>query len=266
MSQPEHDLMTRLAASAPPTPDVLDGSLRRGRVLRLRRTAWRGAAAGTGVAALATVAVFGAARLAPSEPPTASPNDGASATQSGSVAAVPKGRDPRQIAAELLAPYGTISGWSKGNTPPGTDLYSFTLTDAKGAAGVDILLGDHGQTNPSCLPDIEGCMPMAEGGFSAVITDQTHEAQPGTNHSWGDISGYVNRADGHQVAATFWNSLEPEGPGVRDQPALTAEQVRAFLTDEAWAEAAFPGPDDGLPEPPVGGVDMLGPDGTIQRS
>lgn len=256
MSQPEHDLMTRLAASTPPTPDVLDSSISRGRALRRRRTAWRGVAAGTGFAAMATVAVLAVDQLTASDPPTGAPTDSASATRSTSVSVEPKGRDPRQVAADLLAPYGTISNWSQRQTPPGTDLYTFTLTDAQGSAGVNILLGDHGESDPSCGPGIEECVPLPGGGYSQVITDQTH---PSGNGSSGDITGYANRADGHQVSAAFWNSLEPEGTAVRDQPALTAAQVRAFLTDEAWAEAAFPGPGDGLPEQGEGSVDMIRP-------
>lgn len=231
MTHLDDDLFTRLADAAPPTPNLLERSVRRGTTLRRRRTALR-AGGGVGIAALSTAAILALPGLLPTGD---NRPDAPSASQP---AADPTTREFREIVTGLLAPYGTISDWQLTENDTGNPIAKFTLTDETGPALVTMLLGGKGDTAPpdlSCRPDIEGCVPLPGGGYSAMLTADTRPA-----HTDGDIDGYANFADGTQVAASFYNSHTEEGAKTRDRPALSPDQVRAFLTDPAWADAPFP--------------------------
>lgn len=230
------DLMHRATENLEPNAtDLVERGIRRGQVLRRRRTALAGASGA--VAVLATVGIVVAGTQAvggrPSEQPplAAAPSATSSGTTPRTNATTPKTVTKKEILTtleSLLPPGARVSK----PTTFGDDFMgaSVLADDGKGASYVEVLIKTE-KTPIICPPEHpEFCTTRADGTLviaSAAV--RRHPSEPQSNYVT------IGRPDGRTISlgsanATAYKKVEP----TRAKPLLSMAQLIAMADSPTW--------------------------------
>ncbi|MEK2495184.1 hypothetical protein WN990_37150 [Kitasatospora purpeofusca] len=195
---------------------------------------------------------------ATSATPSASPSPSASASAARAVI----GADEVLAAFRALLPPGEVteaqaSGTDAGTRPdnPGVPGASLVLDDGKGKAAVTISFSRLGTDGPAPAendcPDkkyvsFDACTStvLPDGGRITVLQGYEYPDRRVATKWW---SAKLTGKDGRRIELSEWNAPAEKGkPVSRPTPPLTADQLRAVVTDTAWDRVVT-----ALPEPQV---------------
>ncbi|MFF0415923.1 hypothetical protein ACFYUY_36515 [Kitasatospora sp. NPDC004745] len=283
MSRPEEfedDLlyaMTRTGEGFRTEPaDLVAGGYRRGRSRWRRRStaAVLGGAAALALVGTGTLYLTGSAgpapvRAAAAPSPAAGSGSGtpsvapsAPATSAASPAVKPVGGDEVLAAFQALLPKGQVTdGRGTGTEPADGKPWgggvaagaSLVFDDGRGRSAMGISLGRLGEGDPgraeNTCPDgklvpYDACTTttLPGGGTLTVLQGYEYPDKRATTKWW---NAKLIGADGRQIELSEWNSPAEKGsPDSRPQPPLSAEQLKAVVTDASWDRviAAIPVP------------------------
>ncbi|MEU6255574.1 hypothetical protein [Streptomyces sp. NPDC047043] len=231
---------------------VAAGALKGRRRLMLRRAATVGGAAG-----LALVGVGGAALLLPGGGSPREDDSSVAATRSAtsSPAPAPVSGDSLIRTLEKLLPEGKFSQAEARGTDeqPGPYVH-LVYDDGKGAAAVGVGLdrvepgSDQARQATECPGKVfahyDACRTSRLPDGSVVMVLQGYEyPDRRVDTKW--WSAQLVTPEGHHVSVSEWNAAaEKDAPITRDQPPLSAAQLKQLAAAKAWRDAVDAIPED----------------------
>lgn len=227
------DLLRRATDDLEPTStDLVERGMRRGAVLRRRRTALRGFAATGAVLATAGIIVGGNQLIGSSSgTPVAGPPAAVTSTAASAVAKSTRPVTPNDTLQTLrsLVPAGLTASQPRtwGDNFIGA---SYLVDDGKGASLLEVQVMTR-KSQISCANEAhpENCTVRPDGTIVLV------EHQPGRSQMAAINSVQVRYPDGRIIVLASGNSTAwKKAPVTRPQPLLTVAQLTALAENQAW--------------------------------
>ncbi|TDO51453.1 hypothetical protein EV643_103190 [Kribbella sp. VKM Ac-2527] len=250
------DLMRRATEDLEPeSTDLVERGMRRGAVLRRRRTALLSVSGAAAVLATAGIIVGGSTLFAGAGGDTSVAGTTNPPTPMTSVKPTPiPAVTPQETLAtlkKLVAPSGakiTRPEARGGGVKDGFVAASVVLDDGKGLSLIDVLVEQKPKTNCTDTPT-GSCTVRADG--SVVVSLSESPEYPRDGNPGGVISNYVTvyRADGTAVHMTNYNApLEKNAGQTRPKPVYSAAALVQLAVSKLWeappAVAGKPQPTD----------------------
>jgi hypothetical protein len=250
------DLMRRATEDLEPeSTDLVERGMRRGAVLRRRRTALLSVSGAGAVLATAGIIVGGSALFAGAggDAPVAGTTNPPTPTTSVKPTPIPAVTPQETLATlkKLVAPSGakiTRPEARGGGVKDGFVTASVVLDDGKGLSLIDVLV-EH-NSKKSCTDSPAGsCTVRADGSVVVSISEFPEYARDG--NPGGVISNYVTiyRTDGVAVHMTNYNAAQQkQAEHTRPKPVYTAAALVQLADSKLWeappAVAGKPQPTD----------------------
>ncbi|HEU4946033.1 MAG TPA: hypothetical protein VFT31_02660 [Kribbella sp.] len=231
------DLMRRATDGLEPeSTDLVERSMRRGLVLRRRRTALLSVAGAGAVLLTASVAVAASQLgVGASGDTQVAGSPSLSVGQAATPAARPVTAKDTLATLKQVLPAGVkiTEPKSWGGPSDGFTAASVTVDDGKGLAEVGVLVEKTGPA--TCTSDTRNCVILADGSVLVTYTGPVY--QPGHPNDRGVIFNYVDltRRDGVHISLTAYNSRdEKDSPTTRPAPPYSPAQLTTMAESKLW--------------------------------
>ncbi|MFD7864175.1 hypothetical protein [Streptomyces sp. NPDC059783] len=254
---------------------LVDGGVDRGRrgVRRRRAAAVTGSVAALAVVGLGASYASGAFGHEPGGAPVAArpAASGAAASSAASAAGTGPQLSARQVGAVLegLLPKGKITERSaRGTGDPGGPMAALVHDDGRGKAAISVGIGavdpsgSEAEEQVACPDKVyvpyDSCRSekLPDGSRLMVLRGYEYPDKRVDTKWW---HAYLVTRDGYTVDASEWNApAEKDAATTRDEPPLSAAQLKALVTSKAWRpvmEALEKAPREPVRQPPAQGQD-----------